>query len=42
MLIERIDWNPEEESVSVTFFEGVPLPEPARDEPNTTSEEAAA
>ena len=42
MLVERVDWDPEEETLSVIFYEGVPLPEPARDEPKTTSEEAAA
>lgn len=42
MLIERVDWDPEEETLSVIFFEGVPLPDPAQDESMTPNEEAAA
>jgi site-specific DNA recombinase len=42
MLIERVDWDPEEETLSVIFYEGVPLPEPNREPTRTSQEEAAA
>ena len=40
MLVERVDWDPKEETIAVTFHEGVPLPEP-EPEPEPADEAGA-